>query len=241
MPILTLNFEGNRIGDYPVDDGTSLTIGRRDSNDIVIDNLGVSANHAKIESVDKKFLLTDLQSRNGTFVNDRLIASHWLEDGDVISIGKHTLCFSAARKETRAGGSSSDSMIQGTMLLDTEKFQALLAKNFEKTGPGVIERETIGAISFLAGGQGEIKLSRKLTKIGKAPSADIVVRGLFVGKVAAAISNKPNGYYLGYVGGWAKPKVNGKTVKNSVKIEEFDIIELGSAKMQFIHKFVYKK
>jgi len=64
---------------------------------------------------------------------------------------------------------------------------------------------------------------------------------LFVGKVCASISQRPTGYYLSYLSGWSKPKVNGKAVTQSAKLEDFDIIQIGSAKMQFTQKTVYKK
>ncbi|MCP4372016.1 MAG: FHA domain-containing protein, partial [Deltaproteobacteria bacterium] len=47
---------------------------------------------------------------------------------------------------------------------------------------------------------------------------------------------RPNGFYLSFVGGMSKIKVNNKTIKESVALKEFDIIELGSAKMQFFTK-----
>ena len=57
-----------------------------------------------------------------------------------------------------------------------------------------------------------------------------------VGKTAATISKRPNGYYLSYVAGMSKPKVNDKVVKESVELKDFDIIEIGSGKMQFVQK-----
>lgn len=60
--------------------------------------------------------------------------------------------------------------------------------------------------------------------------------GLTVGATAATISKRPNGYHLSYVSGLAKPRINGKTVKESVALHEFDIIEIGSARMQFFTK-----
>jgi hypothetical protein len=57
-----------------------------------------------------------------------------------------------------------------------------------------------------------------------------------VAKVAATISKRPTGFYLNFVEGMSKPSVNGKTVKDSTPLKEFDIIEIGSAKMEFIIK-----
>ena len=57
-----------------------------------------------------------------------------------------------------------------------------------------------------------------------------------MGKTAATISQRPNGYSLSYVEGMTKPKVNGQVVKESVMLNEFDNIEIGSLKMQFFFK-----
>jgi pSer/pThr/pTyr-binding forkhead associated (FHA) protein len=242
MPTLTLRFEQNSIKDYPVEKGKTLTIGRKETNDVVIENLGVSSRHAKIDTVDDTFLLTDLQSKNGTFVNEKLITSHWLKHGDVIAIGKHTLVFSFAEGEARPDASGG-AMMEETMVMETDKYQAMLAKSYPhpSAAAGEVEREAVGVLTYLAGGEGEVRLSRKLTRLGKDPTCDVVVNGLLVGKTAATVSKRPAGYYLSYVGGMTKPKVNGRTVKESVKLEEFDMIELGSAKLQFIHDYVYKK
>jgi pSer/pThr/pTyr-binding forkhead associated (FHA) protein len=93
MPHITLKFRDNILGRYLIAKGKSLTIGRRKENDIVIDNLAVSGHHAKIDSVGDAFVLVDLQSKNGSFVNERLVSSHWLKKGDIVSIGKHSHFF----------------------------------------------------------------------------------------------------------------------------------------------------
>ncbi|MBW1814996.1 MAG: FHA domain-containing protein, partial [Deltaproteobacteria bacterium] len=93
MPVLTLKFKNEFIKDYRLGKGQSMTIGRRNDSNMIIENLAVSGSHAKIDSVGDGFVLTDLQSKNGSFVNDELIASHWLKNGDVITIGKHTILF----------------------------------------------------------------------------------------------------------------------------------------------------
>ena len=83
---------------------------------------------------------------------------------------------------------------------------------------------------------GEVTLTKKLTKIGKDAASDIVVSGIGVGQTAATISIRPNGFYLSYVGGFFKAKVNSETVKDSILLKEFDVIELGSTKLQFFTK-----
>ena len=83
----------------------------------------------------------------------------------------------------------------------------------------------------------DVELTKKLTKIGKDFSNDIVISGGFtVGQTAATISKMPDGFYLSYVGGMSKPKLNGKPVSGSRLLTDFDNIEIGSAKFQFFIK-----
>ncbi|NVM20316.1 MAG: FHA domain-containing protein [Desulfobacterales bacterium] len=234
MPTLMLKFQGKTIKEYRLEKGKSLSIGRKDDNDVVIENLAVSGHHAKIDSVDDGFLLTDLKSKNGSFVNENLVTSHWLKHGDVMTIGKHSVVFAYEEGESRLH-EAPDAMDQ-TMVMDTGKYRDMLAKSLPNGAKQVLEGEPVGILSFLSGGRGEMGITKKLAKIGKDSSSDIVVDGFMVGPTAATVSKRPNGYYLSYVGGMAKPKVNGETVKESVKLEEFDVIEIGSVKLQFIYK-----
>jgi len=232
MPTFTLKFKENVISEYRLEKGQSMTIGRREDNTICIENLAVSGHHAKIDSVGDGFLLTDLQSKNGSFVNEQQVTSHWLKSGDLITIGKHTLAVSFGKDEIQPAGA--DAMDQ-TMVMDTEKYRSLLAKSALKDETKVMDKEQPAILSYLAGGEGEIELSKKLIKIGKDASCDIVVSGLMVGHTAATISRRPNGYFLSFVSGMSKPKVNGESVKESVKLEEFDTIEIAGIKLQFVH------
>jgi pSer/pThr/pTyr-binding forkhead associated (FHA) protein len=84
MSTLTLKLQDNLLGDYQLQDSFSLTIGRAEKNDVVIQDPAVSGHHAKIDPVGDRFVLIDLQSKNGTFVNENLVISHWLKHGDVI-------------------------------------------------------------------------------------------------------------------------------------------------------------
>jgi hypothetical protein len=234
MPNLTLKYNDNIIHEYRLKKGGSLTIGRRDTNDVVIENLAVSGSHAKIDSVGDGFLITDLKSKNGSFVNEQLFNSHYLNHGDKITIGKHTLVFTYATDEPQpdALGSGMDQ----TMVMDTDQHREMLAKTGSDLPPGAHTQAPTGILTYLTGGTGDIELTKKLTKIGKDAASDIVISGLMAGKTAATISIRPKGHYLSYVGGIAKPKVNGETIKTSVKLNEFDEIEVGSAKLQFLHK-----
>lgn len=237
MPTLTLKFKDNVLGEFTIEKGQSITIGRKDSNDIPIENLAVSGHHAKIDAVGDGYLLTDLQSKNGSFVNKQLVSSHWLKDGDTIVIGKHSLLFGYADGEAKpeAGGG-----MDQTMVMDTDKYREMLDQAAQGAGGAEGEKpaqkQKMGVLSYLSGGEGEVELKKKLTKIGKNSACDIVVSGLMMGQTAATISQRPNGYSLSFVEGMTKPKVNGETVKESVMLKEFDNIEIGPVKMQFLFK-----
>lgn len=235
MPKLMLKFKKNPIQSYDITSGQSLTIGRLEDNDIVIENLAVSGHHAKIDSVGEGYLLTDLQSKNGCFVNEKMVASHWLNQGDAVSIGKHLLEFRFKDGEKQPPASQVDQRDQ-TMVMDTDHYREMLDKS-GATGPmGGEAGKPIGMLSYLAGGEGEVELARKLIKIGKDAASDIVVSGLTVGGTSATISKRPTNYVLSYVSGLSKPKVNGKAVKQSLALNEFDVIEIGSVKLQFFTK-----
>jgi pSer/pThr/pTyr-binding forkhead associated (FHA) protein len=93
MPVISVKFKGKKIEEHSLVRGLGCNIGRKKENDIVIDNLAVSGFHAQIDSVSNTFVLRDLESTNGTFVNDEKITMHNLKHNDSILIGKHKLIF----------------------------------------------------------------------------------------------------------------------------------------------------
>jgi pSer/pThr/pTyr-binding forkhead associated (FHA) protein len=86
MARLILMFNKQVVKEYPLD-REGVTIGRNEDNTIVVDNLAVSGYHARIDLAGKDHILTDLQSTNGTFVNDKKVVSHKLSHGDNIIVG----------------------------------------------------------------------------------------------------------------------------------------------------------
>ncbi len=82
---------------------SSLRIGRSKENDVALDGLMVSRFHAEIRLQDGYFVLRDLESTNGSYVNDQRIAEHVLEPGDQIQIGENLLVFQwDARQKSRS-------------------------------------------------------------------------------------------------------------------------------------------
>ena len=97
MARLILEFNQEVLKDYPVR-SRSITIGRQQDNTIVLDNPRVSGYHARIDKTGTDYILTDLQSTNGTFVNNENVVSQKLLHGDRIRIGEHVLLFVGTEK-----------------------------------------------------------------------------------------------------------------------------------------------
>ncbi len=240
MATIELSFKDKGINHYSIGAGDSLLIGRNSVNDIVIDNLAVSAQHAKIESIGNDYLFVDLQSENGSFVNDEQTKSHWLNDGDIITVGKHTLKFTnpndSAPEKIRQFGNTK------TMRIDTKSFRELVKrKQADETSDGKpnpaetpTKSEQTGVLSFLTGKKQNLQLNAKMIRIGKDVNSEVRVKGMGVGKTAAVINRMQDGWYINYVGGISKPKVNNQTINKSAKLENLDILKIGSTKMQFL-------
>jgi len=257
MPTLTLKLEEKILGDYKLQAKSTLTIGRGPKNDVVIEEPSVSGRHAKIDSVGNGFVLIDLQSKNGTFVNESLIVTHWLKNGDVISIGNHHLVYNHYGRELVFDDDLTK--LDTTVIMNTSLHRSMMIKSnptksinvvrfWDKGHHQNVDRrqtkastpvtpadadQTKGFITYLSGGFGSIKLIRKISTIGKHPSSDVVVKGFFVGQTAATITLKPEGFYLTHISGLAKPKLNGHIAKEPIIIDDLAIIEIGSAKLQF--------
>ena len=87
---IILKFNSTVIKELKIDQD-EIIIGRDSGNDVQIDNVAVSREHAKIIRGQNYYLIEDLNSTNGTFVNGKKINKKYLKEDDEISIGKHSL------------------------------------------------------------------------------------------------------------------------------------------------------
>ena len=94
MAKLILSMDGLVLKEVPLTKERT-TIGRRPHNDIVIDNLAVSGEHAVIVTILNDSFLEDLGSTNGTMVNSQPIKKHFLQNNDMVELGKYKLKFVA--------------------------------------------------------------------------------------------------------------------------------------------------
>jgi pSer/pThr/pTyr-binding forkhead associated (FHA) protein len=240
---LILRFQDTVLDEYKFE-STPVTIGRRDDNDVVIDNMAVSGHHAAIEFQEPSdYVVVDLESLNGTFLNDTKINKEKIHDGDKLIVGKHVLEFVDLRpdEEKAAGEEQPPPKFRDTVLLDTEAQQELLAKQASERGVSAEQTpekpkkiDLFGSITIISGGTPQIiDLTKRLSTMGKSGEADIKCSGLLVGKIAAVINKRPNGFFLAYREGLKKPEVNGETVSKQVQLQDGDEIIIGSTRMTF--------
>ena len=90
--------DGEKVTTFPFQTG-EVRIGRASDNDLVINDFGVSRHHAKVMVENGQCFVMDLQSRNGTRVNNIVVTRRPLDDGDEISLGKFTIKFSKTSEE----------------------------------------------------------------------------------------------------------------------------------------------
>jgi pSer/pThr/pTyr-binding forkhead associated (FHA) protein len=222
--VLTLN--QSVLGEFSLDK-ERLLIGRKPENDIQVDNLAVSGQHAAIITILNDSFLEDLDSTNGTFVNGKLVKKHALKHGDVITIGKHEL------KYVNDEATTDDQDFEKTMIIRPGMAShAAAAAKAEETAPPppagtssqvAADDMPLGKIQVLSGpGAGkELELKKALITLGRP------------GVQVAVITRRPQGYFITHVEG-KHPVVNGDTIgAQAHALKDHDVVELAGVKMEF--------
>jgi pSer/pThr/pTyr-binding forkhead associated (FHA) protein len=244
MPRLILKFNDQVISEFFVKEDR-ITIGRHNNNTIAIDHFAISRYHARIDKVGNDYVISDLQSTNGVFVNSEKITSpRILTNNDVILIGKHIITFAGTETEGEEfpqPPGKTEGFFDGseTMALDRDYEKDILAKIKEKPSGTPPPPEPVGVLGFLDGiSLHEVELTRNRMTMGNAEGSDIMLPGLFIGSTAAVITRSPRGYMITFVGGLSKLRVNGEIVKDTVRLKDLDLIKIGPHRLQFyiIHK-----
>ncbi len=228
------------------------TIGRKPHNDIQIDNLAVSGEHAVIVTILQDSFLEDLGSTNGTVVNGQPIKKHFLQNNDIVELGKYKLKYV---NETPAGKAKAADF-EKTMVLRPGSMKppapapaapapvaaaAAGVKNFGDTVTGsqaptaapvapskpAAAPQKNAALQLLSGANAgkELDLTKPLTTLGKP------------GVQVAVITRRPQGFFITHVEGASFPVVNGKTLDAQAhSLNDHDVIELAGVKMEFFLK-----
>jgi pSer/pThr/pTyr-binding forkhead associated (FHA) protein len=197
------------------------TLGRRPYNDIVIDNLAVSGEHAVLQMVGTDVFIEDLNSTNGTYINGKAVKKQLLAHNDTVEVGKYKIKFMVDD-----GTDYEKTMIMkpGSVAPGAGSYSAGRASGFGGLGGGAgsVGPATIRVMNGAAAGR-EVVLTKVVTTVGKP------------GVQVASITKRPTGYVLAHVEGSSRPTVNSAPlVGETVSLKNGDVIELAGTQMQFV-------
>lgn len=218
MPRLILSLDGVVLKEIRLTKDRT-TVGRRSHNDVVIDNLAVSGEHAVIYARDADTYLEDLGSTNGTAVNGQPIKRHLLRAGDLIEIGKYRL------KYLPADDTSDDDAIE----VDGNQ---PLRREFYGPGPATIQVRHPG--QPLDTGRGAyVRIMNGVNEGREMPVKALTTIGR-PGHYVAVITRRPTGYFIAHLEGDLYPAVNGHNIGSAAHpLKHGDVIELAGVKMEF--------
>ena len=265
MAKLILSLDGQVIKEFTLTKERS-TIGRKPHNDVQIDNLAVSGEHAIIMTILKDSFLEDLGSTNGTLVNGQPVKKHFLQNNDIIEIGKYKLKYvneapatmgqaefektmvlrapaAVSKAETKAPTDSQDHVPQVAKLSDTvidaqaARAAAEAPKPAPPQAPAAAPAAAAPAATAIPGGQGTIQILSGPNSGKELPLLKPLTTLGKPGVQVAVIAKRPHGYYITHVEGTNFPVVNGKALDAQAhQINDHDIIELAGVKMEFFLK-----
>jgi len=233
------------------------TIGRKPHNDIQIDNLAVSGEHAVIVTILQDSFLEDLGSTNGTVVNGQSIKKHFLQNNDIIELGKYKLKYV---NEAPAGGARVADF-EKTLVLRPGAIKPAPAP--AAAGPATVPPAAAvapaaaKAMGDTVAGQGPAAtmppVSAKPAGTPQKAAALQLLSGANAGKEldltkplttlgkpgvqVAVITRRPQGFFITHVEGASFPVVNGKPLDAQAHaLNDHDVIELAGVKMEFFLK-----
>lgn len=225
---LEFRFNSSKLGEFPLDKEV-MTIGRKEDNDIRIENLAVSGHHAKLLTIFEDSFLEDLDSTNGTFVNGQPIDKHPLKHGDVITIGKHELHYINASAATGEDSEKTVLIRRKPEATNPGKTQTADAErhsiDFEpsRSGPD-LDSAKLQILNGSSAGR-ELPLNKPSVKLGKS-GAEVV-----------QINRRPDGHFIVSLddgGRVVRALVNGKEIgSRALKLENHDVIEINRLKIEY--------
>jgi FHA domain len=222
MPKMIVSIDGVVIKEVQLTKDRT-TLGRRPYNDIVIDNLAVSGEHAVLQMTANEVYLEDLNSTNGTYVNGKAAKKQSLQNGDVVEVGKYKIKFV---NEAAEQGFEKTMMVRPSVAAAlAASHQAPMARPpaaAPESVLGSLSRASIKVLSGAASGR-EVPLTKVVTTIGKP------------GVAVAAITKRNHGFVVHHVEGAGNPTLNGAPIGvDPVSLKNGDLIELAGTQMQFI-------
>jgi hypothetical protein len=235
MAKLILSVDGQVLKEHTLSKERTL-IGRKPHTDIQIDNLAVSGEHAAIITILNDSFIEDMGSTNGTMVNGKPIKKHFLQNNDVIEIGKHKLKYFNDAVTTTSPADFEKTMIIRSPAkaapppMITPPPAPAPAAAAPAPAPAAAPAATpmreaaIQVLSGAAAGR-TLDLTKNLTTIGKP------------GTQVAVITKRPNGYFITHVEGATFPSLNGASLgAQAHPLNDHDMIEIAGVKMEFFYR-----
>jgi pSer/pThr/pTyr-binding forkhead associated (FHA) protein len=243
MPKMIVSIDGVVIKEVQLTKDRT-TLGRRPYNDIVIDNLAVSGEHAVLQLTGNEVYLEDLNSTNGTYVNGKAVKKQLLQNNDTVEIGKYKIKFineapgatfektmiikpgmvppmpkpAAPAAAPAAAGAAAPAPAPTSQSAAQAAAAAVINKPFDPSSMNA----SIKVLSGAAAGR-EVPLVKVVTTIGKP------------GVAVAAITKRANGFVVAHVEGTSKPMLNGTQIgAEPVTLKNGDMLELAGTQMQFL-------
>lgn len=231
-----------------------ISIGRLPENTISIANMGVSRRHVKIEEdTDRTYILSDLNSLNGTYVNGKRIKKVTLHSGDKIAIGKYTILYEEVSgnrnyipSESKAEpvkqvareyiGSTDLSYVHRTTEPRMRAVTEVMPAVGESAGNTVSDLPHNGentAVLIETNKHVVHKLDKKFLTMGSSEEDDIFVSGFMVAEHQISIEVQPDGIHISTSKLMGKMKVNGKPMRHHI-LQHKDRIEVGSSTFRFM-------
>jgi len=235
------------------------TIGRKPHNDIQIDNLAISGEHAVVITILNDSFLEDLGSTNGTFVNGQSVKKHFLKNGDTIELGKYRLKYVSELPQQTSNADFEKTMIlrPGAAQKPAAEPSVAPAAAATPAAPAASAPATSPAVpAHLSTSPGMVPPPPAAAPAA-APALPLgaiqILSGGNAGKEmeltktlttlgkpgvqVAVIARRPHGYFITHVEGTSFPAVNGETLSTQAHpLADHDVIELAGIKMEFFLK-----
>ena len=242
LPKLILSIDGVVIKEVELTQERT-TLGRRPRNDIVIEHLAVSGDHAVLHWRDGAVELEDLDSTNGSFINGKRVQRQRLASGDLLEMGKHQIRFlhtdgdaSTASSASSATGDNASLSPDSDRSAPAAAFASAPASDASfSDGTGVwpsvpaalghASAPVSASVEVLNGhGAGrKVALSKVVTTVGKP------------GTAVASITRRHHGFVLAHVEGPERTVLNGTAIGSTpLALSDGDLLELGGTQMRFV-------
>ncbi|MFH0924909.1 MAG: FHA domain-containing protein [bacterium] len=218
-----------------------ITIGRSRQSDIFLDNQAISRHHAEILITnDNEVILSDLESKNGTYINSERIKKRSLKNGDIIRVGKFELIYNDSIQKIN---NITKYDFNNTVIVDQSIIekgnqdsvnQKLDLESDNSKNSNIVNDSIVPALKGIkCFGCAEVEITKKQFYLGKSCSADLQVKGFFISPLQTSIIYSPEGYYIQDVGQYCRTRVNGKKIIK-ILLKSNDLIQIGKTKFQFI-------